>query len=146
MNTVNETDDEKSDTSLLWPMRKLNCSLLTWFVLYRLHKNEGKVHNESNGTIIDSIEGCLKILNFLLSRATRVDVSETVSADQLWFRNASVLIQRCSLPENLLTALNSSETALTFDGFKMTFFFSIFFQNVQKYLNFEGLNSDFQPN
>ena len=36
---------------------------------------------------------------------SRVDVSETFSADQLWFRIISRLFQRCSIPENLWTAL-----------------------------------------
>ena len=36
---------------------------------------------------------------------SRVDVSEEFSADQLWFRILSGLFQRCSLPENLWTAL-----------------------------------------
>ena len=43
---------------------------------------------------------------------TRVDVSETFSADQLWFRILSGLFQRCSLPENLWTALIQLWTAL----------------------------------
>ena len=43
---------------------------------------------------------------------TRVDVSETFNADQHWFRITSGLFQRCSLPENLWTALISSETEL----------------------------------
>ena len=38
---------------------------------------------------------------------SRVDVSETFSADQLWFRILSGLFQRCSLPENLWTALKT---------------------------------------
>ena len=45
---------------------------------------------------------------FLCSKSiqvTRVDVSEAFSADQLWFRILSGLFQRCSLPENLWTAL-----------------------------------------
>ena len=41
---------------------------------------------------------------FLVSR---VDVSETFSADQLWFRIISDLFQFCSLPENLSTALKT---------------------------------------
>ena len=43
---------------------------------------------------------------------TRVDVSETFSADQLWFRILSGLFQRCSLPENLSPALIQLWTAL----------------------------------
>ena len=43
---------------------------------------------------------------------SRVDVSETFSADQLWFRTISGLFQRCSLPENLWTALIQLWTAL----------------------------------
>ena len=47
-----------------------------------------------------------------LALITRVDVSETFSADQLWFRILSGLFQRCSLPENLWTALIQLWTAL----------------------------------
>ena len=43
---------------------------------------------------------------------TRVDVSEIFSADKLWFRILSGLFQRCSLPENLWTALIQLWTAL----------------------------------
>ena len=43
---------------------------------------------------------------------TRVDVSETFSANQLWFRILSGLFQRCSLPENLWAELIQSWTAL----------------------------------
>ena len=50
------------------------------------------------------------ILN--VSKLTLVDVSETFSADQLWFRILSGLFQRCSLPENLWTALIHLWTAL----------------------------------
>ena len=37
-----------------------------------------------------------------------VGVSESFSADQLWPRNVSVLIKRCSLPENLSSAENEN--------------------------------------
>ena len=49
---------------------------------------------------------------------TRVDVSETFSADQLWFRILSGLFQRCSLPENLWTALIQLWTALKTEIFR----------------------------
>ena len=49
-----------------------------------------------------SVRGERKIL-----LPSRVDVSETFSADQLWFRILSGLFQRCSLPENLWTALKT---------------------------------------
>ena len=46
--------------------------------------------------------------NFITNNIiSRVDVSETFSADQLWFRTISGLFQRCSLPENLWTALKT---------------------------------------
>ena len=45
-------------------------------------------------------------------KVSRVDVSETFSADQLWFRILSGLFQRCSLLENLWTALIQLWTAL----------------------------------
>ena len=62
-------------------------------------------------------------MNFKIeTRATRVDVSETFSADQLWFRILSGLFQRCSLPENLWTALIQLWTALIFQQFRMTIF------------------------
>ena len=48
----------------------------------------------------------------------RVDVSETFSADQLWFRILSVLFQRCSLPENLWTALIQLWTAMKTEIFR----------------------------
>ena len=48
----------------------------------------------------------------------RVDVSETFSADQLWFRILSGLFQRCSLPENLWTALIQLWTALKTEIFR----------------------------
>ena len=51
-------------------------------------------------------------------RDTRVDVSETFSADQLWFRILSGLFQRCSLPENLWTALIQLWTALKTEIFR----------------------------
>ena len=51
-------------------------------------------------------------------RQSRVDVSETFSADQLWFRILSGLFQRCSLPENLWTALIQLWTALKTEIFK----------------------------
>ena len=50
--------------------------------------------------------------------STRVDVSETFSADQLWFRILSGLFQRCSLPENLWTALIQLWTALKTEIFR----------------------------
>ena len=43
---------------------------------------------------------------------SRVDVSEIFSTDQLWFRILSGPFQRCSLPENLWTALIQLWTAL----------------------------------
>ena len=49
---------------------------------------------------------------------SRVDVSETFSADQLWFRILSGLFQRCSLPENLWTALIQLWTALKTEIFR----------------------------
>ena len=49
---------------------------------------------------------------------SRVDVSETFSADQLWFRILSGLFQRCSLPENLWTALIQLWTALKTEFFR----------------------------
>ena len=49
---------------------------------------------------------------------TRVDLSETFSADQLWFRILSGLFQRCSLPENLWTALIQLWTALKTEIFR----------------------------
>ena len=52
------------------------------------------------------------------SGVTRVDVSETFSADQLWFRILSGLFQRCSLPENLWTALIQLWTALKTEIFR----------------------------
>ena len=55
-----------------------------------------------------------KCLNNHLFDFTRVDVSETFSADQLWFRILSGLFQCCSLPENLWTELIQSWTALIF--------------------------------
>ena len=58
--------------------------------------------------------------SLVVLNCTRVDVSETFSANQLWFRILSGLFQRCSLPENLWgkliqswTALISSEAALS---------------------------------
>ena len=42
-----------------------------------------------------------------IDRLPQVDVSETFSADQLWFRNISVLFQRCASAENLWTALKT---------------------------------------
>ena len=47
-----------------------------------------------------------------MQRISRVDLSETFSAEQLWFRIISGLFQRCSLPENLWTALIQLWTAL----------------------------------
>ena len=49
---------------------------------------------------------------------TRVDVSETFNAYQLWFRIPSGLFQRCSLPENLWTALIQLWTALKTESFR----------------------------
>ena len=79
---------------------------------------------------------------------TRMDASETFNADQLWFRNVSVLIQGCSLPENLWTTLIQSWTMLIFNGFRFTIFcyFLIFLKKNQMYLNIEAHNSDFQAN
>ena len=51
-------------------------------------------------------------------KPSRVDVSETFSADQLWFRILSGLFQRCSLPENLWTALIQLWTALKTEIFR----------------------------
>ena len=53
-----------------------------------------------------------------LTSQTRVDVSDTFSADQLWFRILSGLFQRCSLPENLWTALIQLWTALKTEIFR----------------------------
>ena len=53
---------------------------------------------------------CLR--GWLLFKHSRVDVAETFSADQLWIRTISGLFQRCSLPENLWTALIQLWTAL----------------------------------
>ena len=55
---------------------------------------------------------------FLWGICPRVDVSETFSADQLWFRILSGLFQRCSLPENLWTALIQLWTALKTEIFR----------------------------
>ena len=44
--------------------------------------------------------------------------SQTFSADQLWFRILSGLFQRCSLPENLWTALIQLWTALKTEIFR----------------------------
>ena len=54
----------------------------------------------------------------IVSLNTRVDVSETFSADQLWFRILSGLFQRCSIPENLWTALIQLWTALKTEIFR----------------------------
>ena len=51
-------------------------------------------------------------------RLARVDVSETFNADQLWFTILSGLFQRCSLPENLWTALIQLWTALKTEIFR----------------------------
>ena len=59
-----------------------------------------------------------KILSGEVKHGTRVDVSETFSADQLWFRILSGLFQRCSLPENLWTALIQLWTALKTEIFR----------------------------
>ena len=60
--------------------------------------------------------------NYELSfwRWTRVDVSQTFSADQVWFRRTSGLFQRCSLPENLnlWTALIQLWAALKTPNFR----------------------------
>ena len=73
---------------------------------------------------------------------SRVDVSETFSADQLCFRILSGLFQRCSLPENLW---NSADFwIIQNDNFWLIFGFH-FFQNFSKYLNSEAHNSGFQP-
>ena len=56
--------------------------------------------------------------DFLQTCFARVDVSETFSADQLWFRIFSGLFQRCSLPENLWTALIQLWTALKTEIFR----------------------------
>ena len=53
-----------------------------------------------------------------MQKSSRVDVSETFSADQLWFRILSGLFQRCSLPENLWTALIQLWTALKTEIFR----------------------------
>ena len=53
-----------------------------------------------------------------MTKQTRVDVSETFSADQLWCRILSGLFQHCSLPENLWTALIQLWTALKTDIFR----------------------------
>ena len=55
---------------------------------------------------------------FGCSIPTRVDVSETFSADQLSFRILSGLFQSCSLPENLWTALIQLWTALKTEIFR----------------------------
>ena len=52
------------------------------------------------------------ILKLKLLLNTRVEVSETISADQLWLRLISGLFQCCSLPENFWTALSQLWTAL----------------------------------
>ena len=57
-------------------------------------------------------------LLWVLNETARVDVSETFSADQLWFRILSGLFQRCSLPENLWTALIQLWTALKTEIFR----------------------------
>ena len=49
---------------------------------------------------------------------TRVEVSDRFSADQLWFRILSGLFRRCSLPENLWTALIQLWTALKTEIFR----------------------------
>ena len=54
----------------------------------------------------------------LFVKSSRVDVSETFSADQLWFRILSGLFQRCSLPENLWTTLIQLWTALKTEIFR----------------------------
>ena len=51
--------------------------------------------------------------------ASRVDVSEKFSADQLWFRILSGLFQRCSIPENFWTALIQLWTALKTEIFRV---------------------------
>ena len=53
-----------------------------------------------------------------LTEPARVDLSETFSADQLSFRILSGLFQRCSLPENLWTALIQLWTALKTEIFR----------------------------
>ena len=88
-------------------------------------------------------------------------VSQTFSADQLYFRNVSVLIQRWSLPENFWAALIQLWTVLKLkifraknqrsfplihnwaelisDGYRMITFayFHFFSRNFLKHLNFE---------
>ena len=100
-----------------------------------------------------------------------IDVSETFGAGQLWFTNVSVLIQRCSLPEILWNSahselnttdllrnkaeselsspyflLSSSEQLWFFTDSERQFLVNFSFcSKVNKYLNFEANNSDFQP-
>ena len=92
------------------------------------------------------------------NKFTRVDVSETFSADQLWFRILSGLFQRCSLPENLWTALKTEifraknqRWFLLKQGWFLNYsewqlvVYSHCFQNFSKYLNFEAYNFGVQP-
>ena len=83
-------------------------------IFYTINRSETEMISALPQFKITSIELYLQQTNH-----SPVDVSETFSADQLWFRTISGLFQRCSLPENLWaalfqfwTALISSETAL----------------------------------
>ena len=88
--------------------------------------------------------------------------SQTFNADQFWFRIISGLLQRCSLPENLWTALIQLWTTLKTKNFRAknqrcfsadfltasTTFGSLFnfFDIFGSTSSFEAHNSDFQPN
>ena len=73
------------------------------------------------------------------------NVSERLSADQLWFRIISGLFQSCSFPEKLWSSAeqrwfsNNSE-------WQFLIHYLLLFQNFLNYLDFEAHMSGLQPN
>ena len=82
----------------------------TWHYFLPIYKYGTKVIHTKRAFfyIYLPISRCRKISR--LCFWSLVDVSETVNVDQRWIWNISVLIQRCSLPDNLWTALIQSST------------------------------------
>ena len=75
------------------------------------------IHLELRCWTADSLNSLI-FIGFRMAIVTRVDVSETFSPDQPWFRILSGLFQRCSLPENLWSALIQLWTALKTEIFR----------------------------
>ena len=96
-------------------MKNVRFGHFEWIILLPYYKYGLKIIEDSR---IFEIYCLFTWYVWLNLTATRVEVSEKFSIEQLWFRIISGLFQRCSLPQNRWRALIQLWTALKTETFR----------------------------